>query len=173
MKKIILLFALLAASFLYNAANAQVSVNVNIGLQPVWGPVGYDRVDYYYLPDIEAYYYVPQHQFIYNEGGAWITASSLPGRYASFDLYNSHKVVINEPKPYLHHDIYRAKYVSFKGHHDQHAIRDSHDSRYFEIKEHPEHSKWKGNGGGHEQHQEHGKDEHHGNDKHGDDHHKK
>jgi hypothetical protein len=47
------------------ACFAQVRVNINIGSQPVWGPVGYDHVDYYYLPDIETYYYVPTRQFVY------------------------------------------------------------------------------------------------------------
>jgi hypothetical protein len=158
-KKSIYIFALLAGTFLFNAANAQVSIRFNIGVQPIWGPVGYDYVDYYYLPDIEVYYYVPQHQFIYQEGGVWITASSLPSRYGTFDLYQAHKVVINEPKPYLHHETHSSKYVSFKGQHDQQVIRDSRDSRYFEIKEHPQHDKWKapqGNGGGHDQHKDDG-----------------
>ena len=32
-----------------NTMQAQVSVNVNIGSPPAWGPVGYSSVDYYYL----------------------------------------------------------------------------------------------------------------------------
>jgi hypothetical protein len=52
-------------SMICTPASAQVRVNINIGSQPVWGPVGYDHVDYYYLPDIETYYYVPTRQFVY------------------------------------------------------------------------------------------------------------
>ena len=48
-----------------NQSSAQVRINVNIGAQPLWGPIGYQHVDYYYLPDIESYYYVPTRQFIY------------------------------------------------------------------------------------------------------------
>ena len=35
-----------------NTMQAQVSVNVNIGSPPAWGPAGYPSVDYYYLPVI-------------------------------------------------------------------------------------------------------------------------
>jgi hypothetical protein len=143
MTKLIYPIALLAIIFLFNCADAQVSVSVNIGFQPVWGPVGYDYVDYYYMPDVEAYYYVPRHQFIYMERGAWITRTSLPARYAKVNLYQTYKVVINEPTPYKHHDVYKAKYVSYKGQGNQAVIRDSHDSKYFVIKNHPEHAKWK------------------------------
>ena len=162
MKKIIFFLILAIGVLTSNRASAQVSLSFNVGSQPVWGPTGYDYVDYYYLPDIEAYYYVPQHQFVYLEGNNWVFSSSLPARYGSFDLYSAHKVVINSPKPYMHHDADRAKYATFKGQHDQHVIRDSHESKYYEIKEHPEHSKWqapKGNAG-HEEHHEghdHGK----------------
>lgn len=64
-------------------------------------------MDYYYLPDIQAYYYVPQRQFIYQEGGRWVFAASLPDRCRSYDLYRGYKVVVNEPRPYLRNDVYR------------------------------------------------------------------
>ncbi len=144
-----------AVLFLFGTACAQ-HLSINIGVQPVWGPVGYDHVEYYYLPDIDAYYYVPQHQFIYLEGGQWRRSENLPGRYGKFDLYNSHKVVVNERTPYRHSQVYRDKYGSFKGAHDQQPIRDSHETRYFVNKDHPEHAKWaeqnregnRGNGNG-------------------------
>jgi hypothetical protein len=93
---------------------AQVSVSVNIGSQPEWGPTGYDRVDYYYLPDIETYYNVPQHQFIYLEAGKWIFAASLPGRCNGYDLYRGYKVVINDPRPWMRHNIYRDRYAQYR-----------------------------------------------------------
>jgi hypothetical protein len=45
--------------------HAQISVNLNIGTAPNWGPVGYAEAEYYYLPDVEAYYDVRATQFIY------------------------------------------------------------------------------------------------------------
>ena len=72
MKKIFLFLTIVAGSIICTPALAQVRVNINIGSQPVWGPVGYDHVDYYYLPDIETYYYVPARQFVYFNNGRWI-----------------------------------------------------------------------------------------------------
>jgi len=159
MKKGIILLTILAGVFLAGRTNAQVSLSVNIGLQPIWGPVGYDHVEYYYFPDIDAYYYVPDHQYIYFEGGRWIFAAALPPRFHDFDVYHAYKAVVNDPKPYLHNERYRGQYARYKGRHDQAVMRDSHDQRYFEIKDHPEHAKWKGNdhreGGDHHEGEEH------------------
>jgi hypothetical protein len=171
MNKLILLFALLAGSFMQQSANAQASASfsINIGVQPMWGPVGYDHAEYYYMPDIEAYYYVPKHKFIYLEGDRWVSRPSLPPRYRDYDLYRIHKVVINEPRPYLRHHEYRERYISYRGRHEQEVIRDSRESRYWENKEHPQHARWK------EEHRHRGGEGHdnqdrHDNDRH-DDHH--
>jgi len=123
-------------------AQVSLSLNFNIGSQPVWGPVGYDEVQYYYLPDIESYYYVPQHRFYFLNGGRWIYSSSLPARYANYNLYNGYKVVVNQREPWRNHNVYKNKYSSFKGRHDQQPIRDSRDSKYFVNKNHPEHNNW-------------------------------
>lgn len=135
---------LIAAVLLSSAAYAQLSirVNFNVDRQPAWGPTGYDRVEYYYLPDIEVYYYVPQQRFIYFERGRWRNSSSLPPRFRGHDLYNSYKVVVNEPKPYLNHAAYKEQYSSYRDRHDQRSIRDSRDSRYFVNRNHPEHKNW-------------------------------
>jgi hypothetical protein len=42
--------------FASSTIHAQISVNLNIGTAPNWGPVGYAEAEYYYLPDVEAYY---------------------------------------------------------------------------------------------------------------------
>jgi len=142
MKKLMLLFALFISGMMCETTFAQVSFRVNIASQPVWGPVGYDHVEYYYLPDIDAYYYVPKHRYVYMENGNWISRSNLPARYRGHDMYNTRKVVVNDPKPYMHHQDYRSKYASNERS-NQSSIRDSHEGRYFENKNHPEHSKWK------------------------------
>ena len=130
MKKLLASTLMVLALIMYKPSQAQVSVQINIGDQPEWGPTGYDHVDYYYLPDYDIYYYVPKHQFVYSDNGRWKFSTSLPSRYRSFDFYNAHKVVINEPAPYLNHDKYKVKYASFKGKRDQQTIRDSHEDRY-------------------------------------------
>ena len=70
MKKMILLMLLIGGLTTVQKAGAQI--NINLGLQPAGGPAGYQYVDYYYLPDIETYYYVPSKQFIYLNNGKWI-----------------------------------------------------------------------------------------------------
>ena len=144
MKKTILIAALLLSGFAFTAATAQIRVNIraNIGAQPVWGPVGYDHVEYYYMPDIDAWYYVPTRQYIYQDRGRWSFAESLPPRYHNYDVYSGYKVVVNDPKPYRNAPKYRTMYAPYKGRH-QEIIRNSHDARYFEIKDHPEHNKWR------------------------------
>jgi hypothetical protein len=146
MKKVILVAALLFSGFLTKIATAQVHLNVNIGVQPVWGPVGYDHAEYYYMPDIDAYYNVPKHQYIYQEGGRWRFATTLPGQFRGYNINNGYKVVINDdPQPYRHPETYRTKYSGYKGRQDQEVIRNSHDPKYFVIKDHPEHNQWKKN----------------------------
>jgi len=145
MKKLILVFVLCASGLMCQTVIAQISFKVNISSQPLWGLVGYDHVEYYYLPDIDAYYYVPSHSYYYQENGRWVNRTSLPGRYKNFDLYRTRKVVINDPKPYMRHNEYKKRFASTKMRSNQIIIRDSHESKYFEIKDHPEHSKWKNN----------------------------
>ena len=113
MKKILLLIVLVSAGLFSNYANAQV--NVNLGLQPAWGPVGYNHVDYYYLPDVDAYYYVPNKKFIYLNNGNWIHSNALPVRYSNYNLYNGYKVVLNEPTPYLRYAKHKVAYAKYKG----------------------------------------------------------
>lgn len=98
---------------------AQVSVNVNVGSPPMWGPVGYTEVQYYYLPDVEAYYDVQTSMFIYYGGGAWIRRAHLPTRYQYYDLYNGYKVVLTDYRgnePYIHFKNHKVKYYKgYKG----------------------------------------------------------
>lgn len=151
MKKMLIITCLAIAGSLYgNTGHAQVkvNVNVNIGSQPLWGPVGYDYAEYYYLPDVDAYYYVPERRFIYLHGGRWVFAPALPAGY-HYDLNRGYKVVVNEPKPYLHPDVYRNKYGKYKGYYGkQQIIRYSNDEKYYVVKGHPgKYKQYKGNKG--------------------------
>lgn len=112
MKRLIVIAMLGFAAMSAVPAKAQVSLSINIGAQPDWGPRGYNHVDYYYLPDVQSYYYVPTRQFIYFSGNRWIHARSLPSRYGRYDLYGGRKIVINGDRPYLRHNEYRTRYVS-------------------------------------------------------------
>lgn len=132
---LILLFGL--GVFANGPARAQVSFSVNISSQPVWGPVGYDYVEYYYLPAYDVYYYVPTGVFYYPMGARWVSSTYLPATY-NVDLYNTYKVVINEPRPYLRDRTYAARYAHFKTSPPRQAIiKNSNDSKYFVVKGHP------------------------------------
>jgi len=141
MKKLILSAAILLSCLMYKTASAQVgiSLGVNIGSQPDWGPVGYDHADYYYMPDIDTYYYVPTHQYVYYDNNVWVHRTYLPARYRNYNLYSGYKVVINGRDPWLRNDVYRTRYYGYRGRHDQVIIRNSRDARYAHH--------WRGNNG--------------------------
>ena len=104
---------------------AQFSVNFSIGAPPMWGPVGYSGVQYYYLPDVEAYYDVHSAMFIYFGDGAWVRRSSLPARYKNYDLYHGYKVVMKDyhgNTPYSHFKEHKMKYGRGYNPHDQRTI---------------------------------------------------
>jgi len=128
MKKVIVFFAIFLSGFMFKA-QAQIRVSVNLGIQPEWGPTGYDHADYYYFPDTDIYYDISGKRFIYMDRGRWSFATTLPRKYRSTDLYHSYKVVLNERKPYLHNDANRVKYASYRGRKDQPILRDRHDNK--------------------------------------------
>lgn len=132
MKKLVFTAAILVSCLSFKLAGAQLhlSVGVNIGAQPEWGPIGYDHADYYYMPDIGVYYDVPAHQYVYLNNGAWVRRAYLPAAYRNYDLYHSYKVVVNRPEPWRYDATYRAKYAGYRGRRDQVIIRDSHEERY-------------------------------------------
>jgi hypothetical protein len=99
---------------LASAGQAQFSMSINFGPPPPWGPVGYASVQYYYLPDVEAYYDVHTSMFIYFSGSAWVHRAYLPARYQNYDLYGGYKVVMPDyhgNAPYGHFKEHKMKYA--------------------------------------------------------------
>jgi hypothetical protein len=114
--KLITLGMLLIVS---SSIQSQVSINVSLGRAPSWGPVGYASVDYYYLPDVEAYYDIRSTQFIFFSRGKWIRSRYLPNQYRNYDLYNGYKVVLNDyhgSRPYAYFRNHKEQYYKgYKG----------------------------------------------------------
>jgi hypothetical protein len=113
---------LIAIGILFSISStieAQVSVNVNIGSPPSWGPAGYSNVGYYYLPDIESYYDVRNSQFICFNHGKWYRYRHLPNQYRNYDLYRGYKVILNDyhgSKPFAYFKNHKVKYYKgYKG----------------------------------------------------------
>ena len=111
--KALKLFLIGMVLFFAGAVQAQVSVNVHIGVPPPWGPVGFNEARYYYLPDVEAYYDVPSSMFIYNNGRTWVHRAHLPSRFKNYDLYGGYKVVMTDYRgdaPYANFKEHQMKY---------------------------------------------------------------
>lgn len=129
MKKLVYLsFVFLGIGFA-NLAQAQINVNINIGSQPLWGPVGYDYARYYYMPEIDVYYDVIHRRYTYFQGNRWITKSKLPGRYRNHNLFRTYKVVINDSNPWRSHRIHRNSYARYQHNYSQSVLRDSRNHR--------------------------------------------
>ena len=107
------------------SVQAQISVHLNLGTAPDWGPSGYSDVRYYYLPDVEAYYDISSSMFIYNNGVTWVHRSSLPSRYRNYDLYNGYKVPMSNYRGERPYTSFRQNKVQYaKGYRgaEQHSI---------------------------------------------------
>jgi hypothetical protein len=107
-------------------------------MQPLWGPTGYNVAAYYYLPDIDVYYDVPEKRFIYQDRGKWAFSAALPEKFQNYDLYSGYKVVLNRPHPYFNLNAHRARYGRFKGQlNKQETIKQSTNRKYFVVEGHP------------------------------------
>lgn len=113
MKKLSIISAIVGiVALTSNQSNAQVSLNVNIGTQPAWVPAGYQNVDYYYLPEVQSYYNVPQRQFVYLNGNRWTRSRYLPTRYRGYNLNHGRKVVVYGNSPYRSYNTHRVRYAN-------------------------------------------------------------
>lgn len=118
MKKVLLTAFVVGAFLISNRSEAQLRVNVNLNIgRPSWGmtnnPYSNQVGDYYYLPEIDSYYDIPRRQFIYFDQGQWLYSNQLPYMYQGYDLARGYKVIVNEPRPYMHADVYRQRYSSY------------------------------------------------------------
>lgn len=131
MKKIAILSAIALSGLFITTANAQVRVHVGLNLGPVRvvytqrpvvveesvyqepapAPVYDDNDDdYYYLPDVDAYYDVTAGCYYYNNGYDWISAAYLPGAYRNYDWRSARRFEVREHRPFMRADVYRTRY---------------------------------------------------------------
>ncbi|GAC1305120.1 MAG: hypothetical protein NVSMB24_13600 [Mucilaginibacter sp.] len=127
MKKLTILSAIALSGLIYSTANAQIGIHVGFHFgTPVYTPqrvvvqepvytepsaeVYNSDDDYYYLPDVDAYYSVSEQCYYYNDGENWISAAYLPGAYRDYDWRSVRRYEVRSPRPYMHDDVYRSRY---------------------------------------------------------------
>lgn len=132
---------LLAIGILFtvsSAMQAQILLNVNIGMRPV--PVT-TVVDYYYIPDAHAYYDARQSVYVYAAGNRWVRSRYLPAHYRNANISN--RIALNgyrgaQPYQYYsnHREPQRVVYVENNHHYDKHDFKkydkhyDKHNKKY-------------------------------------------
>lgn len=121
MKKVALISAIALSGLFYSNANAQL---LQIGLHLGGGrpvveaalvtpsvAVRYSNADqYYYMPEVDAYYSPYERVYYYNDGGRWVSNAYLPGEYRNYDWRTARRYEVRAHRPYLNADVYREKY---------------------------------------------------------------
>jgi len=84
---------------------------------PLWAPP-YDNVEqvhYYYIPDIEVYYDVWNHEYVYLHDGSWVFTSSYPTYYNQYDINSAFVVVLDSKvaEPWRRHQTYVSHYPRY------------------------------------------------------------
>ncbi len=130
MKRLAILSAIALSGLIYNTADAQIRIHLGLDLRPrrvvYTQPVVVEQApvyqeteqvyndnnddDYYYLPDVDAYYDVTQQCYYYNDGNNWISAAYLPGAYRNYDWRNVRRYEVHEHRPFMRNDFYRSRY---------------------------------------------------------------
>jgi hypothetical protein len=96
---------------------AQATVNVNLGNAPTWAPAKSVKAQYYYLPEIDTYYDVPQRKYIYRSNNAWVRSSNLPARNRNYNLKKGKIVYITDYRgnaPFNYHKKHKNNYYNPK-----------------------------------------------------------
>src|ERR1700744_4343935 len=125
MKKLIILSAIALSGLSVNTANAQFRIRLGLSFAPrvvvADAPAAYDddanapvdndpADDYYYLPDVNAYYSVADQCYYYNDGNQWVSAAYLPGEYAISDGRAPRHFEVRAPRPFMHNDFYMNRF---------------------------------------------------------------
>lgn len=159
MKKLIIISAMVLGGLGVKTANAQIGIRINLHLggQPVYVPAPepvepvYD--DYYYLPEVEAYYSVGEHCYYYQDGNRWISAAYLPGMYRNYDWRTSRRFEIHTNRPFMQHDVYRGKFGGYSNRADFYARAYPGRDRYDRGREQYGNRDWnQSNRGGYDRH---------------------
>lgn len=135
MKKIYLTAAFIAASFsIYQSASAQVSIHINLGgSRPQAQPIIYDNADeYYYYPDLNVYFNLASHRYMYMDGNHWLNATQMPVAYRNYNMNNMRRVSINQHDAYLQNDRHRQLYNNGRNEYARGPVNNNNRDRNFD-----------------------------------------
>lgn len=126
--------------FAVSTTQAQVSINVNIGapavvVRPAWVPQSHVNVDFYYIPDIQAYYDVNASLYVYLNHGNWVRTRYVPVQYRNCDLNRAHRIALNGyhgSRPYAYYNNHNVKYYNNRNYSPRYVEgrRYSNNNRY-------------------------------------------
>ncbi len=109
---------------LQSKAQISVSINVNARTNRVYEPAPAPRhvhsnychheevVDYYYYPEIEAYFDIRSSVFIYYASNGWVRSRYLPRHCDDYDINRGYRVGLDYHghRPYNYFQEHKAKY---------------------------------------------------------------
>jgi hypothetical protein len=108
MKKVHLLIVTVLMLFVAKS-NAQLAVNISLGSRPVCHQNRYyyeDNVDYYFLPEIQAYFDNRSGAYVYFNSGGWVRSRYLPDYCRNYDINRGSRIAIeyrgNAPYEYFY-----------------------------------------------------------------------
>ncbi len=112
MKKIQLIFLTTILLFAIKTT-AQISVNISLGSRTTYNPpVHYyydDNVDYYFLPEIQAYFDNREGLYIYYSSNRWIRSARLPQKCGNYNVNNGVRIAVNCSNNNPYDDFYSHK----------------------------------------------------------------
>ena len=141
MKKIQLIFLTTILLFAIKTT-AQISVNINLGSRPTHHtPQRYyyeDNVDYYFLPEIEAYFDNREGLYIYYSSNRWIRSSRLPQNCGNYDVNNGVRIAVNcsNNNPYDDFYSHKKRYCKTVYVNNNHSDDDNHYHKKHKNKHH-------------------------------------
>jgi hypothetical protein len=144
MKKLALISALVMGGLFCNTAYAQIGINLGFHLgshhnapiaqiaveAPIYTETASSNYDYYYLPDVGAYYSIAEQCYYYNDGNNWISAAYLPG-YNNYDWRNARHYEVRAHRPYLNDGVYSSRYGGHTGNRNDNRYPQAYANRDF------------------------------------------
>ena len=113
--------------FTFQAQAQRISVNINVNSAPREVVYVEPTPNYYYYPEIEAYFDINSSVYIYFQGNSWVRSRYLPTHCSGYDVRHGQRVVLDYygQRPYTHFHDHKKKYKckpykKQKKHHHKH-----------------------------------------------------